>query len=136
MVLRFAPNPNGPLSLGHSRGVVINNYYSKSNDGKIVLRFDDTDTVVKPPLLDAYEWIIDDFVWLTGTMPDVIIKASERMNVYLGYADDFYLKAMVMSANAPVRISSTTGVSKKDCPHRQRTVEDNLDLWARMRTGK
>ena len=50
VVLRFAPNPNGPLTLGHSRGVVINSEYAKIHDGKVVLRFDDTDTRVKPPL--------------------------------------------------------------------------------------
>ena len=53
VILRFAPNPNGPLSLGHSRGVVINSEYAKMYDGKVVLRFDDTDTKIKPPLLDA-----------------------------------------------------------------------------------
>ena len=44
VVLRFAPNPNGPLTLGHSRGVVINSEYAKMYGGKVVLRFDDTDT--------------------------------------------------------------------------------------------
>ena len=53
LVLRFAPNPNGPLSLGHSRGVVINSEYAKMYGGKVVLRFDDTDTKVKPPIPDA-----------------------------------------------------------------------------------
>ena len=44
VVLRFAPNPNGPLSLGHSRGVMINGEYAATYDGKLILRFDDTDT--------------------------------------------------------------------------------------------
>lgn len=50
VVLRFAPNPNGPLSLGHARGVTINSEYANLYDGKVVLRFDDTDSKVKPPL--------------------------------------------------------------------------------------
>ena len=87
VVLRFAPNPNGPLTLGHSRGVVINSEYAKIYDGKVVLRFDDTDTKIKPPLLDAYQWIIDEYKWLTGKTPDKIIRASERMDVYLNYAE-------------------------------------------------
>ena len=45
-VLRFAPNPNGPLSFGHSRGLVINGQYAKDLDGELILRFDDTDTTV------------------------------------------------------------------------------------------
>ncbi len=57
VVLRFAPNPNGPLTIGHSRGIVINSQFAKKYNGKVVLRFDDTDTKVKLPLIDAYEWI-------------------------------------------------------------------------------
>ena len=49
VVLRFAPNPNGPLSFGHSRGVAINAAYAKRHGGTFILRFDDTDTVRKPP---------------------------------------------------------------------------------------
>ena len=51
VVLRFAPNPNGPLSFGHSRGLVINSQYAKNLDGELILRFDDTDTTVKPPII-------------------------------------------------------------------------------------
>ncbi|MEL0267271.1 MAG: glutamate--tRNA ligase family protein, partial [Candidatus Poseidoniales archaeon] len=51
VVLRFAPNPNGPLSFGHARGLVINSTYREMYDGEFILRFDDTDTKVKPPML-------------------------------------------------------------------------------------
>ena len=63
VILRFAPNPNGPLSIGHSRGVVINSLYAQKYQGKIVLRFDDTDTRVKPPLIEAYSWLEEEFEW-------------------------------------------------------------------------
>ena len=55
VVLRFAPNPNGPLSFGHARGIIINGEYAKEYDGELILRFDDTDTSVKPPMLEAYD---------------------------------------------------------------------------------
>ena len=86
VVLRFAPNPNGPLTLGHARGVTINSEYAKNYDGKVVLRFDDTDSKVKPPLRDAYTWIEEDYKWLTGKEPDIIVRASERMEIYMKYA--------------------------------------------------
>ena len=57
VVLRFAPNPNGPLSFGHARGIIINGEYAKEYDGELILRFDDTDTSVKPPMLEAYDLI-------------------------------------------------------------------------------
>ena len=78
--MRFAPNPNGPLSLGHSRGVsILAEYwrmYGAENGhapgSELLLRFDDTDPQVKPPLWDeargwnGYDMVRDDFLWLTG----------------------------------------------------------------------
>ena len=86
VILRFAPNPNGPLTIGHSRGVVINSEFASMYSGKVVLRFDDTDTRVKPPLPEAYNWIEDEYEWLVGRPADVTIRASDRMPVYLDYA--------------------------------------------------
>src|SRR6185369_2280238 len=70
VVMRFAPNPNGPLSLGHSRGVSILAEYQRMYDATMILRFDDTDPQVKPPLMDAargwdgYKMIQADYEWL------------------------------------------------------------------------
>ncbi|MDE0708537.1 MAG: glutamate--tRNA ligase family protein, partial [Candidatus Poseidoniales archaeon] len=86
VVLRFAPNPNGPLSFGHARGVVINAELARMYDGEVILRFDDTDAVVKPPDPAAYALIEEDFTWLAGHAPSRIIRASDRMDVYLEYA--------------------------------------------------
>ena len=86
MILRFAPNPNGPLTIGHSRGVVINSEFAKMHSGKVVLRYDDTDTRVKPPLPEAYGWIEEEYEWLAGRPADIVIRASERMPIYLEHA--------------------------------------------------
>ena len=89
VVLRFAPNPNGPLTLGHSRGVIINSEYARIYSGKMILRFDDTDTKIKRPDENAYDWIQDDFAWLAGCKPDIVIEASARMDEYLQFAERF-----------------------------------------------
>ena len=85
-VLRFAPNPNGPLSFGHSRGLVINGQYAKDLGGELILRFDDTDTTVKPPMLEAYESIPVQQEWLCGFSAHRIVIASERMQEYHDYS--------------------------------------------------
>ena len=72
VILRFAPNPNGPLTLGHSRGVAINSEYARVYNGKVVLRFDVTDTKVKPPITGAYDWIADEYEWLAGNPADIV----------------------------------------------------------------
>ena len=60
VVMRFAPNPNGPPTLGSARGIVVNSEYVKMYDGKFILRFDDTDPRTKRPMLEAYEWYVED----------------------------------------------------------------------------
>ena len=86
VVLRFAPNPNGPLSFGHARGLVINSTYREMYDGEFILRFDDTDTKVKPPMLDAYEQIKEETTWLLGREPDRVVVASDRIETYYEHA--------------------------------------------------
>ncbi len=60
VTMRFAPNPNGPLSLGHSRQAILNWHYVKKYKGKFILRLDDTDPRIKTPLKEAYNWIAED----------------------------------------------------------------------------
>ncbi len=135
VVLRFAPNPNGPLSLGHSRGIVINNHYAVRYKGKIVLRFDDTDTVVKPPLIEAYEWIIEDFEWLTGSKPDITIKASERMPIYLEYADKLLSEGYGYVCECSSDDFKKHRISMAPCPHRNRPTQENMELWNIIQKG-
>lgn len=64
VVVRFAPNPNGPPHIGHARGMVINGELRDKYEGKLILRFDDTDPRTKRPLkteeYDAYEMYPED----------------------------------------------------------------------------
>ena len=135
VILRFAPNPNGPLSLGHSRGVVINHQYAKMYNGKMVLRYDDTDTVVKPPLVEAYDWIAEDYQWLTGSKPDVVIRASERMPQYLKFGEEMLSKGFGYVCECTSDEFKDYRISMTSCPHRSRSVDENLTQWKKMVQG-
>jgi glutamyl/glutaminyl-tRNA synthetase len=90
VVVRFAPTPNGPLSIGHSRGVCLLGEYEKRYPGaKLLLRFDDTDPAKSTDLSeygipDVFQQIIDEMEWLLDI--DIpkrnIIIASERFTLY------------------------------------------------------
>ena len=136
VILRFAPNPNGPLSLGHSRGVIINSEYAKLYGGKVVLRFDDTDTKIKPPILEAYQWIIDEYEWLTGKSPDVIVRASERMDIYLDYAEKILKADFAYVCNCTQNEFKRYRVDMEPCPCRINSVSDNISAWDEMIAGK
>ena len=135
VVLRFAPNPNGPLSIGHSRGVVINAEYAEMYEGKVVLRFDDTDTKVKPPVLEAYDWIREEFEWLAGRPADIEIKASERMPIYLDYATKMIEGGHGYVCRCKVEEFRKFRESKKECPCREQGIQENLDYWEEMKSG-
>ena len=135
VVLRFAPNPNGPLTLGHSRGVVINSEYAKMHDGKVVLRFDDTDTRVKPPLPDAYQWIEDEYEWLAGRPADIVVRASDRMPIYLEYARRLLADGHGYVCRCPADEFRNHRESKKDCPCRSKDASNNLAEWESMNDG-
>jgi len=135
VVMRFAPNPNGPLTLGHARGVVVNNHLARKYGGKLILRFDDTDPAIKRPLPEAYDWIPQDMTWLTAK-PDKIIRASERIDLYYTYAEK-----LIEAGHAYVCMCEG-GVFKgfkdhgKPCPHRDGSPEDNLSEWSAMLAGE
>ena len=135
VVLRFAPNPNGPLSIGHSRGVVINSSYAEKYDGTIVLRFDDTDTRVKPPLMEAYSWIEEDFEWLSGRSADIVIRASERMPVYLDHAKKMIADGHGYVCRCEAEEFRRFREEKTDCPCRGKGVLENLEEWSAMNSG-
>ena len=136
VILRFAPNPNGPLSLGHSRGVAINSLYAEKYQGKIVLRFDDTDTKVKPPMNDAYGWIEEEFEWMSGRAADVVIRASERMPIYLQYAEKMLIGGFGYVCKCNAEDFREFRISKTECPCRHKSVQQNMEDWGEMNSGE
>ena len=135
VVLRFAPNPNGPLSFGHARGVVINAELARMHAGEVILRFDDTDSVIKRPDPDAYAWIEEDFTWLAGRPPDRIVRASESMDAYLEMAVEAIERDFVYVCECSGESFKQTRIDKAECPCRGRTSEENRALWDQMNDG-
>ncbi len=135
VILRFAPNPNGPLSIGHSRGVVINSEFAKKYSGKVILRFDDTDTKVKPPLESAYSMIEEEFEWISGVKPDLVIRASSRMETYLEYAEDMISQGICYVCRCSASEFKELRDSKKACKCRRKNAEESIQEWRLMLSG-
>jgi len=136
VVLRFAPNPNGAATLGNARGIIINSEYARRYGGKFILRFDDTDPVVKRPLLEAYDWYLEDCSWLNAD-PDEVVVASERIDLYYRYAEELLEKGAAYVCFCPAETFKEYKERKQECPHRSVSVsiEENIDYWEKMLTG-
>ena len=141
VVLRFAPNPNGPLSLGHSRGVSILAEYQRMYDATLILRFDDTDPQVKPPLMDeargwnGYEMIQADYEWLVGRKPDKVLRASDRIGIYQETARDLIRVGGAYVCNCDAETFKRLKDAKTPCLHRDQTVQHNLAGFGSMCDG-
>ena len=135
VILRFAPNPNGPLSIGHSRGVVINSEFAKKYSGKVILRFDDTDTKVKPPLDSAYSMIEEEFEWISGMKPDLVIRASSRMEIYLESAEEMISQGICYVCRCSASEFKELRDSKEACKCRGKKAEESIQEWKMMLSG-
>jgi glutamyl-tRNA synthetase len=134
VVLRFAPNPSGPLHIGHARTALLNWFYKEKYDGEYILRFDDTDPKVKPPMKEAYDWIIKDLKWL-GIAPDKIIYASDRFDLYFDYAKKLIGmgEAYVCDCEAEKwREMKAEGIA---CNCRSLSPKENVKRWGKMFSG-
>ncbi|MFB6182834.1 MAG: glutamate--tRNA ligase [Candidatus Nanohaloarchaea archaeon] len=134
VVVRFAPNPNGPPHIGSARGMVVNGELKNKYDGKLILRFDDTDPRKKRPLPEVYEMYQEDYEWL-GYEVDEVVKSSEQFEKYYKHAEELIEmeKAYVCFCDEEKgRECRSKGIA---CPHRGKSSEENLDNWEKMKNG-
>jgi len=134
VVMRFAPNPNGPPTLGSARGIIVNSEYVKRYGGKFIIRFDDTDPVKKRPLPEAYGWYLEDCEWLDAK-PDEVVIASERVELYYEVAEELIRRGGAYVCRCEQAVFKEHKDKGIPCVHRGQTPEENLELWKSMLDG-
>ena len=135
---RFPPEPNGYLHIGHSKSILLNYGLAEDYDGKFNLRFDDTNpTKEEQEYIDA---IIEDVRWLGADFEDRLFYASDYFEQLYEWAvqlikqGDAYVDDL--SADEIREYRGTLTEPGKNSPYRDRSVEENLDLFERMRAGE
>ncbi|WP_457565466.1 glutamine--tRNA ligase/YqeY domain fusion protein, partial [Caldithrix abyssi] len=135
---RFPPEPNGYLHIGHAKSICLNFGLAEEYNGKCNLRFDDTN-----PLKEDQEYIdaiIEDVRWLGFDWEDRLFYASDYFEKMYEYAVQLIKmgKAYVddLSAEEIKEYRGTLTKPGKESPYRNRSVEENLDLFERMRKGE
>ncbi|MBS3055392.1 MAG: glutamate--tRNA ligase [Candidatus Aenigmarchaeota archaeon] len=136
VVMRMAPYPSGPLHIGNSRMVILNDEYVKRYKGKLFLVFDDTiGSEEKFIIPEGYDLILDSLKWL-GVKHEKPMYKSDRLFIYYNYA-----KELLEMGDAYVCFcdAETLRKNRKDgtaCEHRDQSVQDNLKFWKSMVDGK
>ena len=138
VVTRFPPEPNGYLHVGHAKAINLDFGLAKEFGGQCNLRFDDTNPSKEET--EYVEGIIEDVKWLGGDFGDRIYYASE-------YFGQLYEWAVQLIKAGKAYVCDLTGEQVreqrgtltepgKESPYRNRSVEENLDLFARMKSGE
>ncbi|KEZ85323.1 glutamate--tRNA ligase [Clostridium sulfidigenes] len=137
IITRFPPEPNGYLHIGHAKSIVLNFELADEFNGKTNLRFDDTNPTKEDT--EYVESIKEDIKWLGFNWDDLYFASD--------YFEEMYNRAVLLIKKGlafvcdltPDEIREYRGSLKepgKESPYRNRTVEENLDLFDRMRKGE
>ena len=135
---RFPPEPNGYLHIGHAKSICLNFGLAEEYGGKCNLRFDDTN-----PLKEEEEYvrsIIEDVEWLGFDWQDRLLFASDYFQQLYDFAMDLVKKGDAFVCDLSTEeIRSQRGTLKDpgtESPFRNRSIQNNMDLFERMKAGE
>jgi len=137
VLTRFPPEPNGYLHIGHAKSICVNFGLAKEFNGQTNLRFDDTNPEKEET--EYVDSIKEDIKWLGFNWANEFY-ASDYFEQMYGFAVDLIKQQLAYvddsTAEEIAAMKGTPTQAGTDSPYRYRTVEENLDLFARMRKGE
>jgi glutaminyl-tRNA synthetase len=138
VITRFPPEPNGYLHIGHAKSICLNFTIAKDYGGMCNLRFDDTNPIKEEA--EYVESIKEDVKWLGFDWQERLYYASDYFDKLYEYAVKLIKKGKAYVCNLSTEeireYRGTLTKPGKDSPYRNRSIEENLDLFERMRRGE
>ncbi len=135
---RFPPEPNGYLHIGHAKSICLNFGLAERNQGLCNLRFDDTNPTKEDT--EYVDSIQEDIKWLGFSWADRMFYASDYFDKLYAYAEQLIEKGLAyVDDQSAEEIKATRGTLTEpgqESPCRNRSVEENLDLFRRMKAGE
>ncbi len=135
---RFPPEPNGYLHIGHAKSICLNFGLAAKYDGKCNLRFDDTNPTKED--VEYVESIQEDIRWLGFDWEERLFHASDYFDKLHEYAVTLIEKGLAyVDSQTPEQIRETRGSLTEpgtNSPFRDRSIEENLDLFTKMKDGE
>jgi len=129
VVMRFAPNPSGPLHIGHARAAALNDAYVRQYGGRYILRIEDTDPKRVDP--EAYDTVREDIAWLGLGITETVTQ-SERLPIYYDLCRQLIERGGAYVCTCDNEVFKQLRQQKTACPCRGLSVAENLGLWQKM----
>ncbi|WP_214036891.1 glutamate--tRNA ligase [Methanospirillum sp.] len=132
VVMRFAPNPSGPLHLGHARAAFLNDEYIRRYGGRYILRIEDTDPKRVDPA--AYDMVREDIEWMELSISSTIFQ-SDRFSKYYEVGKELISNGHAYVCRCDNEVFKDLKMHKAACPCRSQSPEEALELFDQMLEG-
>lgn len=132
VVTRFPPEPSGYLHIGHSKAVLLNDYYARRYKGRLILRFDDTNPDKES--MEFEQSIVVDLGRL-GVKPDLLTYTSDYFEVLTEYARQMIRDGLAFMDDTPQEQMKIERGDRQDSKHRNQSPEDAMKYFDLMCSG-
>lgn len=132
VIVRFPPEASGFLHIGHAKAALLNQFYKKEFEGKLIFRFDDTNPAKENSL---YEKVILDDVALLGVEPDQYTRTSDYFDLLLELCEKMIRMGKAYADDTDPDEMKRQREQQVESANRSNSVEKNLELWEEMKKG-
>ncbi|CAH0551913.1 unnamed protein product [Brassicogethes aeneus] len=132
VVVRFPPEASGYLHIGHAKAALLNQYYQEAFEGKLIMRFDDTN----PAKEDLhFEKVILEDVEMLEIKPDMFTHTSQYFDLMLEYCEKMLKDGTAYVDDTEAELMKTQREQRMESANRNNSVEKNLQMWEEMKKG-
>ncbi|XP_047994317.1 bifunctional glutamate/proline--tRNA ligase isoform X1 [Leguminivora glycinivorella] len=132
VVVRFPPEASGYLHIGHAKAALLNQYYQQAFEGKLVMRFDDTNPAKENV---EFEKVILEDVEMLEIKPDLFTHTSQYFDLMLQYCEKLIKEGKAFVDDTPAEQMKNEREQKVDSKNRNNSVDKNMQLWEEMKKG-
>lgn len=132
VVVRFPPEASGFLHIGHAKAALLNSYYQTSFNGKLIMRFDDTNPEKEK---EDFEKVILEDVSMLEIKPDIFTYTSDCFDLILGKCEELLRKGVAYVDDTDPDTMKKEREQKIESKNRNNSPEKNLSMWEQMKNG-
>uniref|UniRef100_T1IPR4 Uncharacterized protein n=1 Tax=Strigamia maritima TaxID=126957 RepID=T1IPR4_STRMM len=132
LVVRFPPEASGYLHIGHAKAALLNQYYQKAFNGKLIMRFDDTNPDKEKA---EFEKVILEDVELLEIKPDMFSHTSDHFDLLLSYCEQLLRQGKAFIDDTEPELMKQEREQKLESRNRNNSIVQNMQVWEEMKKG-